>query len=191
MLNALPSEFFKRDTVTVAKELLGNHLVCRDEASRDFIVCRIVETEAYTQEDPSCHAYRGAKGRGATLFKRPGLAYVYFIYGMYYCLNVVTEPEGRAGAVLIRGLEPVYNPTGQELNTRGPGRLCKALSITRERHNEIDMTLSNQGIYIAPGDSTIEESDIVTTTRIGIRLAKDYPWRFYIHQNPWVSVKAG
>lgn len=188
MKKALSADFFARNTLNVAKELLGKHLVCRDEARGDFIVCKITETEAYTEDDPACHAFKGAKGRGATLFKKPGIAYVYFIYGMYYCFNVVTEPEHHAGAVLFRSLEPVYTPTGLEMNTRGPGRLCKALGITKELHNEIDLTDENGVLYIAEGD-TVEDENIVKTARIGISVATDYPWRFYIFNNPWISVK--
>lgn len=188
MKNPLPQAFFARDTVTVARCLLGHHLVCWDETLKDHIVCRIVETEAYTQNDPACHAYRGNKGRGATLYKSPGLSYVYFIYGMYHCLNVVTEPEGQAGAVLLRAVEPVYNPTGRHLKTHGPGRLCKALNITKA-HNELPLTSQNQPLFLAEGNP-VADDNVIITTRIGISVAQDYPWRFYLKGNPWVSVPA-
>lgn len=185
---ALPSEFFVRDTLEVARALLGCHLLRWDEAARDYIICRIVETEAYTQDDPSCHAFKGPTGRAATLFKEPGLAYVYFIYGMYHCLNVVTEPPGQAGAVLFRAVEPMHHPSGLTLKTHGPGRLCKALAITKAEHNELRLTQPNQALYLAKGEPVPEEA-VVTTTRIGISVATDYPWRFYIRGNPYVSAK--
>jgi DNA-3-methyladenine glycosylase len=189
MKKALPSKFFERDTVSVAKALLGKNLLCWHPESQDYVICKITETEAYTQDDPSCHAFKGPKGRGATLFKEPGLAYVYFIYGMYHCLNVVTEPTDRAGAVLFRSLEPVYNPTCLDLNTKGPGRLCRTLGITKTTHNEINLAEENRLLYLTEGES-ISEDQMITTTRIGISAAQDYPWRFYIKDNPWVSVKA-
>lgn len=187
-LKPLPAAFFERDTVTVSRDLLGRHLLRWDAAHRDYIVCRIVETEAYTQTDPACHAFKGNKGRGATLYKSPGMAYVYFIYGMYHCLNVVTEPEGCAGAVLFRALEPLHVPSGEMLKTNGPGRLCRALGLTKADHNEFDLTSVNEELFLAEGEP-VADAQVVTTTRIGISLAKDYPWRFYIKGNPWISVK--
>ena len=145
----------------------------------------IVETEAYTQNDPACHAFKGNKGRGATLFMKPGLAYVYFIYGMYYCLNVVTECEGQAGAVLFRALS--HNDYPVRANS-GPGKLCKTLHITKAQHNHIDMTHPDSEIMICPGQMT-PEKNVMTTTRIGISQAQDYPWRFYIKDNIDVSRK--
>lgn len=186
---ALTPAFFAGDTLAVAKALLGQHLVCWDTDANDYIICKITETEAYTQDDPSCHAYKGPKGRGKTLFMEPGLAYVYFIYGMYHCLNVVTEPEGRGAAVLFRGLEPIYNPTGRDLNTKGPGRLCKALGLNKDLHNEKPLTEPNRLLFLAPGEA-VDETAIITTTRIGISVAQDYPWRFYLKDSKWVSVKA-
>ena len=102
---------------------------------------------------------------------------------MYYCLNVVTEPFDTAGAVLIRALEP-FN---ESLSTNGPGKLCKALAIDRS-HNEINMCSDTSEFYIVKGDK-IQNKHIVTTSRIGIKLASDYPWRFYIKNNPYVSKK--
>lgn len=182
----LPATFFARDTITVAQDLLGHWLVS-GYGTPDEVICRIVETEAYTQDDPACHAFKGCTGRAATLFKAPGLAYVYLIYGMYHCLNVVTEPEGQAGAVLFRGLEVVKAPPGTALNTKGPGRLCKALGITKAQHNERPLTETNPTLFLAEG-TPVSESERVIATRIGISAAQDYPWRFYILGNPWVSV---
>ena len=148
-----------------------------------------METEAYTQNDPawSCLSKK-QHGRAATLYKAPGLAYVYFIYGMYFCLNVVTEPEGTAGAVLIRAVEPVLPADGSITHTHGPGRLCKTLGITKALHNEIDLTRADSPMNITEG-APLTDDAIVTTTRIGLSAAQEYPWRFYIRDNAYVSVK--
>lgn len=179
----LTKSFFKRDTLKVAKDLLGCELV---KKSGDKIFKGIiVETEAYKSNDPACHAYKGKTKRALTLFKEPGLSYVYMIYGMYYCINVVTEPFDTAGAVLIRALEPSLKE--RQCNTNGPGKLCKSLSINKS-HNEIDLCDEESKIYIQKGNKILEEN-IIQTTRIGIKQAVDYPWRFYIKDNPYVSKK--
>lgn len=120
------------------------------------------------------------------LYDHPGTAYVYLIYGMYDCLNVVTEPHGSAGAVLFRALEP---PEGSNLRTHGPGRLTKALNITRKAFNGTLLTAPDSGLFLSTG-APVPDADVIQTTRIGITKAADYPWRFYIQGNPWVSVKA-
>lgn len=173
----LTQEFFERDTLCVAQNLLGAVLFRKLGSTVKKGI--IVETEAYIQEDPSCHAYRRTK-RSETMFKDAGLSYVYFTYGMHHCMNVVTEPKERGCAVLIRALEPVVDLD----NTNGPAKLCKQMQITREL-NEIDLT-SSDVLWIEEGTSPVE---IVTTTRIGISQAMDYPWRFYIKGNKWVSKK--
>ncbi len=180
-MEILDKEFFNRDTVTVAQELLGCKLSRRINGRIYNGI--IVETEAYTQNDPACHAFRGKTSRSLTLFKQPGIAYVYFIYGMYHCLNFVTEPEDTAGAVLIRALEPV-SPLE---NTNGPGKLCREMKITKEL-NEVDVTDKKSPIRTEKYLS-IPLKNIVTTTRIGIKKAVDYPWRFYIKDNLFVSRK--
>ena len=180
-MSVMPHEFYKRDTVEVAKDLLGCKLVRKTEGKTLSGI--IVETEAYTQDDPACHAYRGETPRAATLFKHPGIAYVYFIYGMYNCFNAVAHPEGKAGGILIRALETVYAVK----KTNGPGKLCKALNITREL-NEIDLTNPDFELYLERGES-VPENQIITTTRIGIKNGCDYLWRFYIKDNPYVSRK--
>lgn len=177
----LNRDFYNRNTLEVAKDLLGYKL-CR-KINGKILSGIIVETEAYTQDDPSCHAFRGKTPRSITLFKRPGLAYVYFTYGMHHCFNVVTEPEETAGAVLIRALEPL-EPL---CNTNGPARLCKQMQITREL-NETDLTYKNSCLWIEEGVN-IPKNKIYTTTRIGITQAADYPWRFYVRENPFVSKK--
>ncbi len=177
-MGIIDRDFYNRDTLVVAKDLLGCKL-CRRIGGK-VLEGIIVETEAYKQNDPACHAYRGKTPRSATLFKMPGLSYVYFIYGMYHCVNVTTEPEETAGAVLIRALEPINVE-----NTNGPGKLCRALEITKEL-NEVDVTDNESSLWIEDCKK-YSESDIVTTTRIGIKVAADYPWRFYIKNNKFVS----
>ncbi|MFH0702495.1 MAG: DNA-3-methyladenine glycosylase [bacterium] len=174
-------DFYNRNTLEVAKDLLGCKLSRR--INGEILSGIIVETEAYTQNDPACHAYRGKTPRSVTLFKQPGIAYVYFIYGMYHCFNVVTEPENTAGAVLIRALEPIYPVK----NTNGPGKLCRELNITKKL-NEIDLTDYNSDLWIEKHLS-IQNQEIVSATRIGIKQASDFPWRFYIKNNPFVSRK--
>jgi DNA-3-methyladenine glycosylase len=154
--------------------------------SASWLELLVVETEAYTANDPACHAYNRTTGRAEMLYREPGTAYVYLIYGMYDCLNVVTEPHGTAGAVLFRALEP---PVGMDLRTNGPGRLTKALNITRREFNGVPLTSPESGLFLASGVKVPDES-IVQTTRIGITKATDLLWRFYIRGNPWVSVKA-
>jgi len=174
-------DFYNRNTLEVAKDILGCKLNRR--VGNQVLSGIIVEVEAYTQEDPACHAFKGKTPRAITLFKQPGIAYVYFIYGMYHCMNIVTEEFDRAGAVLIRALEPIP-PTE---NTNGPGKLCRALNITKE-FNEADVTSEESDLWLEEG-IIIPKKQIITTTRIGIKLATDYPWRFYIKDNKFVSKK--
>ncbi len=174
-------DFYNRNTLEVAKDLLGYKL-CR-KVNGKILSGIIVETEAYTQDDPACHAFRGKTPRAVTLFKKPGIAYVYFTYGMHHCFNVVTEQEETAGAVLIRALEPI----GELLGTNGPAKLCRELEITKKL-NEIDLTCKNSCIWIEKGIE-IPKNKIHTTTRIGIKKAADYPWRFYVKNNKFISKK--
>ncbi len=135
----------------------------------------ITETEAYIgQDDPACHAARGKTTRNAVMFGPPGFSYVYFIYGMYHCLNFVTEDEGKPAAVLIRGLKLLESPS---LHLNGPGKLCRHLGITRD-HNGIDITTSDF-FYIkdSPPPPTFE-----TTPRIGITQGQEKLWRFVVKQ---------
>lgn len=209
-LHPLPQTFFQRHALDVARDLLGQILLVQiphpstpaTTNNTRPIRLKIVETEAYTQDDPACHAFGRTHGRAATLYKQPGLAYVYFIYGMYYCLNVVAAPPGQAGAVLFRGLEPLdpishdtlpLSPSSATSTltsaksrlTNGPGKLCKHLHINKQ-HNEVDMTHPTSPLVLYPGHP-LPSDQIIQTTRIGIRLAADYPWRFYVKDNPWVS----
>lgn len=182
---ALKPGFFERDTLEVARDLIGCRLLRYFRDGRGWMDCVVVETEAYTAEDPACHAFNRKTGRAANLYGHPGTAYVYLIYGIYNCLNVVTEPHGTAGAVLFRAVEP---PVGSGLRTAGPGLLAKALELTVDTHNGLPMTDPASGLYLASGNS-VPDRYVIQTTRIGITKAADFPWRFYLKDNPWVSRK--
>ncbi len=180
-MRKLAREFYDRDTQLVARELLGKLLVHGDR------VGRIVETEAYLgPHDLAAHSSRGLTKRNASMFGPPGYAYVYMIYGMYFCMNVVTEREGHASAVLLRALEPVHSVTGK---TRGPGLLCNAMGIDR-RLNGYD--LLSEDFFIAEGRGTEAAPTfrIVKRPRIGVEYARHWArrhLRFYIAGNPYVS----
>lgn len=187
--------FFYQDTVKVAKDILGKLLV--RESSQGIFVGRIVEVEAYRGiDDPASHSYRGKTKRNEIMFGKPGVVYVYFTYGSHYCLNVVTEKAGIAAAVLIRALEPLKGIDEMKINrgvkdltkvASGPGKLTKAFQITLEE-NGLDITNASSYMNIYEINKP-EQFQIVQTTRIGIRLAKEFPWRFYIKDNPNVSKK--
>jgi DNA-3-methyladenine glycosylase len=181
-MRKLPRSFYDRDTILVARELLGKYLV--HESRGVERIGRIVEVEAYLgPHDLAAHSARGHTERTKVMFGPPGHAYVYLIYGMYYCMNVVTEREGHASAVLLRAVEPVENVKGR---TQGPGLLCNALRIDK-RLTGHDL-LSND-FYIAT-ESTPELFAIVKRPRIGVDYAKHWAkrrLRFYIKGNPFVS----
>ncbi len=183
MNKVIGRNFYKDKTILVARNLLGN-ILCRRMSSGEILKGIIVETEAYTQEEPSCHAYRGITKRSSTMFKKAGIAYVYFTYGMYHCLNIITEKEGFGSGVLIRAIEPLSEDLN---NTNGPSKLCRELNITREL-NEVDICTRKSPLWLEYG-SPVEDKNIIQTTRIGIKLAIDLPWRFYIKDNKFVSKK--
>ena len=173
----LPRGFYLDAPDLVAQKLLGKLLV------RGAKVGRIVEVEAYFGEsDPASHSFPGKTARNSVLFGPPGHAYVYFIYGMHYCLNVSCEPEGQAGGVLFRALEPIC---GLKLSTSGPGRLCKAFGITRSRDNGVDFTSRSSDLQIQ--DDGYSANDILITPRIGITKEASRPARFLLAGNPYVS----
>ncbi len=178
ILQKLPRAFYDRDTQRVARELLGKWLVYGNR------IGRIVETEAYLgPHDLAAHSARGLTPRNAVMFGPPGYAYVYMIYGMYFCMNVVTEREGHASAVLLRALEPVCGMDGK---TNGPGLLCRAMGIDR-RLNGHDL-LSDDFFIAAPARE--EPVRIVKRPRIGVDYAGHWArrhLRFYIAGNPFVS----
>ena len=177
-MQPLPRSFYDRDTILVAHELLGKLLVHGER------VGKIVEVEAYLgPHDLAAHSARGLTARTKVMFGPPGHAYVYFIYGMYHCMNVVTEREGHASAVLLRAVEPVKNVAGR---TQGPGLLCQAMHIDK-RLNGHDL-LSDDFFIAAP--SQVEKAVIVKRPRIGVDYAKHWAkrhLRFYIKGNPFVS----
>ena len=176
-MKVLPRSFYNRDTRIVAKELLGKYII--RNIGRKRSIGKIVETEAYLENDPASHAYKGITPRCAPMFEHPGYAYIYFIYGNHYCLNVVTEKFGRAGAVLIRALEPISNV---KLMTNGPGKLTKALRINM-RSNRADLTSGN--LLIAKGKT--ERFKVVKAKRIGLSKASEKQYRYFIQNNPFVS----
>jgi DNA-3-methyladenine glycosylase len=180
----LPDSFYARPALTVARELLGAHLVLEEEGRRR--VGRIVETEAYVGEhDLACHASKGLTPRTEVLFGPPGRAYVYLIYGMYHCFNVVTEAPGVGAAVLVRGVEPVEGlpPTAR---TDGPGRLCRAFGITLA-HNRLD--LKSSPLYVARG-APVAEAQVARGPRIGVEYAGAWaaePFRLWVRDSRHVS----
>lgn len=183
-MKKLPRSFYDRDTVTVARELLGKYLV--HVSGNVERIGKIVEVEAYLgPHDLAAHSARGRTKRTEVMFGPPGHAYVYLIYGMYYCMNVVTEKEGHASAVLLRALEPVKNITEK---TRGPGLLCKAMHIGKELHGH---DLLSDNFYIA-APAEAPEFSLVKRSRIGVDYARHWArrlLRFYIKGNEFVSKK--
>jgi DNA-3-methyladenine glycosylase len=180
----LPRSFYDRDTTLVAQELLGKHLV--HVVGGVERVGRIVETEAYLgPHDLAAHSARGLTNRTRIMFGPPGHAYVYLVYGMHWCMNVVTEEEGHASAVLLRAVEPVKNLEGR---TQGPALLCKAMGIDG-RQNGADL-VSNAFFIAQPAEE--DSVRIVKRPRIGVDYARHWArrlLRFYIHANPFVSRK--
>jgi len=192
LANPLPREFYARDTEIVARELLGAILECR---TRDGIAAgRIVETEAYLGEhDLACHAAAGRTERTAPLYGPPGIAYVYFIYGRYWCFNAVTRAEDAPSAVLVRAIEPVQGidlmqrrrPTAQRPAdlTNGPGKLCLALGIAGG-HNWHPL---DQPPLVIRAGTAIPDGDVSVSPRIGITQCADWPLRWFVSDNAFVS----
>ena len=205
---ALPSgwkrmqrRFFLEPPEIVAPRLLGKVLARR--TPHGWLGGRIVEVEAYlgphitATPDPAAHSFRGVTERNRVMFGPPGHAYVYFIYGMYYCMNVTCEPEGLAGAILVRALEPLLgldamaknrklpmHATGAKL-TGGPGKLCRAMAITRTEHNGLDLLDVESPLQLRDDGFTCGTPEV--TPRIGIRHAADLPLRFSVPGNACVS----
>jgi DNA-3-methyladenine glycosylase len=187
----VPRDFYLDSPDLVAQKLLGKLLV------RGEMAGRIVEVEAYFGEsDPASHSFPGRTARNAVLFGPPGHAYVYFIYGMYFCLNVSCEPDGIPGGVLFRALEPVRGLEAMAIArgvaatrvaalTSGPGRLCQAFGVTRERDNGADFTSRKSDLQIQ--DDGFVAGEIMVTPRIGISKDTDRPARFLLAGNPFVS----
>lgn len=189
----LPRSFYDRDTEVVARELLGAVLECTTPLGT--AAGRIVETEAYIGEhDGACHAAAGLTPRTRFLYGPPGIAYVYFVYGMHWCVNAVTRAEGLPSAVLIRALEPVAglplmrrrrgHPARDRDLTNGPGKLCEALGITGAMNG---VPLRGPGPLRLRRGAPVADADVVVSPRIGVSRAADWPLRFYVRHSPWVS----
>lgn len=188
----LNKEFYERDTRVVARELLGKVIVRKLDGK--ILKGKIVETEAYLgEEDRASHARFGKTNRNYLMFEEAGRVYVYFIYGMYYCLNVTTEVKGKAGAVLIRGIEPLEETEVMKRNrkkaeikrlTDGPGKICQAM--------QIDKSFNGEEIFDDNGILYIEQEEkynfeIVESKRIGVKMDLDENMRYYIKNNKFVS----
>ncbi|MCL4448930.1 MAG: DNA-3-methyladenine glycosylase [Actinobacteria bacterium] len=176
-LPPLSRSFYNRDPLVVAPKLLNKLFVSGNK------VGRIVEVEAYRGfEDPASHAYKGMTKRNASMFGMPGLLYVYFTYGMHFCVNVVCWPKGRPGAVLIRALSPI-----QKVDTmcNGPAKLAKAFSLDK-RYDGIDLVTAEKGVFIA-NDGKRPPAHPGTGPRVGIKLGTDKHWRWWVQEDPNVS----
>ena len=192
-IKLLLRSFYERSTQVVAFELIGKLLMFHQNGT--ILSGRIVETEAYFgAHDPASHAYRGVTPRNQVMFGPPGFSYVYFTYGNHHCLNIVTEKEEIAGAVLIRAVEPVSGIAMMKKHrglselktlTNGPGKLTQAFGITRE-HSGMDLTRNS--FCVVEGENK-DPFHIEATTRIGISSAKEKPYRFYLADSPFVSVR--
>jgi DNA-3-methyladenine glycosylase len=191
----LPAAFYDRPTEQVAREMLGAVLECRSEKGISSGI--IVETEAYIGEhDEACHAFAGHTKRTAPLYGRPGISYVYFIYGMYWCFNAVTRAEGLPSAVLVRAVEPYTGVTSMRRRrpkakrdtdlTNGPGKLCLALGIGSEMNG---LPLQRGPIAIRKG-IRLSDTEVAVTARIGITKAVDWPLRWIVKDSPYLSRKA-
>ena len=198
----LPRSFFERAPELVAPLLLGKLLVRKVMGRKTPMMARIVEVEAYlgpdhATPDPAAHAHRGPTPRNAVLFGPAGHAYVYSIYGQYFCMNISCEAEGRAGCVLLRALEPLSGlemmarnrgldlDAAPEMLTSGPSRLCEALDLTRAEHNGLDLLDSDSALQVR--DDGFRVTECLATPRIGIRHAVELPLRFHLEGHRCVS----
>ena len=182
----LKKSFYRRDTIAVAKDLLGKILVHNTPEGEASGI--IVETEAYLADDEACHASRGETKRNAAMFGPPGRAYIYLIYGVHHCFNAVTGDEGIGEAILVRSLYPLkgielmakrrnFSGSVEKNLCSGPGKLCKALGITREQNG---ISLAEEPLCIKER-MPVSPEDIIVTTRIGISKAADSKLRFYLN----------
>ncbi|MDB5081184.1 MAG: 3-methyladenine glycosylase [Chloroflexi bacterium] len=199
----IPSAFYEQSTLEIARQLLGKTLVVIPEGDESRATAGIiVETEGYVgPEDPACHAYVGRTRRNDIMWGPPGLAYVYFTYGNHWMINAVTGPDGYAAAALIRAVQPVLgvetmrDRRGLHLLkgkvedrqlTNGPGKLCQAMGINGSYNGQ---PLTGPRLYIVetPLSLQLPPFEVVETTRIGISRGKDFPWRYYVKGNRYVS----
>ena len=199
-LSPLSRDFFCRDPRKVSRDILGKLLERKN--GKNPLIARIVDVEAYLgTDDPAAHAASGRTARNAVLFGPPGHAYIYFIYGNHYCLNISCMPDGVPGCILVRALEPLLGmeemaalreitleeTKNLKLLTSGPGRLAEAFGITREHDNGKDLTSPKSDLYVA--DDGFNSGKIAITPRIGIRKAAELPLRYIIAGNKFVSGK--
>jgi DNA-3-methyladenine glycosylase len=190
-LRPLRRSFYARPSPEVAPDLLGRLLVRRTADA--LLVARIVECEAYQEDDPASHSYRGLTGRTAVMFGPPGHLYVYFSYGMHYCMNVVTGTAGEGSAVLLRAAEPMEGLDVMSARRRlrdrrllcaGPGRLTQAFGVTRA-DDGLDLT-SGTDLFLAAGQP-VGADRLGVSPRVGISVARERPWRFFDARSPFVS----
>lgn len=190
--NPLPREFYEVPALELAKKLLGRLLVSRIDD--EFTSGLIVETEAYlSSNDPASHAARGKTPRTAVQWGPPGVTYVYLIYGMYHCMNIVSDPEGTAGCVLLRAVEPIHGIARMQRRrprakthvqlSNGPGKLTAALGVNRQ-HNAIDLT---QEVLSICDYEEQRNFDVCRSSRIGLTEGLELPYRYYVQDNPYVS----
>jgi DNA-3-methyladenine glycosylase len=195
-LQPLPETFYLRPTLKVARDLLGTLFVRK--IGNNIIAGRIVEVEAYHENgDESSHSYRGCTPRNEVMFRRGGLLYVYFTYGMHFCMNVVTEKEGTGAAVLIRAMEPIagielmQHRRGEFISridlTNGPAKCCQAFGIDKRQNG---ISLQGPGETICRGEK-ISDDRVLKSSRIGIRRSTELQWRFRIAGNPFISKPPG
>lgn len=191
----LPCSFYQRPTLEVAKELLGKGLFVKNRSGS--FLCRIVEVEAYlAEDDPASHSFRGPTPRNAPMFCEGGTAYVYFTYGMHFCMNVVTEPSGKGAAVLFRASEPLSGIKEMQKNRKlkgevplknlcsGPAKLTQALGINLKDNKR---TFFCPELKLIDLRQDLSDSQIVSTPRIGISKGTELPFRFIIKDSPWIS----
>ena len=193
-LRPLPRSFIARPAPVVARELLGRLLVSPMNGLP--LLARIVECEAYEEEDPASHSFRGRTARTEVMFGPPGHLYVYFTYGMHFCMNVVTGRAGEGSAVLLRAAEPLDGqdrmaeargllpPYDPRLLCSGPARLTQSFGVTREA-NGIDL-LGDGSLALATG-APVPDSEVGVSARVGIRVGRERPWRFFVAGSPFVS----
>jgi DNA-3-methyladenine glycosylase len=181
-MSLLENKLFSKDATFVAPAILGAQIFHKTPKGQ-LKSGIIVETEAYMPEDPACHASKGLTKRTAPMFEEGGICYVYLIYGMYYCMNIVTGPKGSGQAVLIRALELPHDSTSPYAAS-GPGKLCRYLEITKEQNG---LKFCKENSLWLELSQTVDVSLIQTSTRIGISQGKEHLWRYYIKNNQYVS----
>jgi DNA-3-methyladenine glycosylase len=195
----LPRSFYEPSAKVVAPRLLGHWLIRRTPGG--FAGGRIVETEAYVKNDPACHAFVGVTNRNRIMWGEPGRAYVYLIYGFYYCFNTVCRPHGDAEAVLVCAVDVVFGGEWMKMNrpvtqeaqlTSGPGKLCVAMKIDRSLDGA-DLCDAESPVFVAENRELRsfrrKFGPVITTTRIGLTQAADWPLRYYLEKSAFVSRK--